>query len=143
MLPRYFRPADFDIVNEYLIAALAVNGVELQRVGDHSIGNFRFQHERFIDEHPPTTLVAGSSNAISSIRRKSEFFLPSSKLLINGFDWQDQHRESLFAPVIKQPSAANMRRDKPLSRCATDQLGLEADASACPNVIADFDVFRQ
>ena len=143
MLPRYFRRADFDIVNEYLVASLAVNGVELQCVGDHPIGNFRFQHKRFIDKHPPTTLVAGRSNAISSIRRKSEVFLSSSKLLINGFDGQDQHRESLFAPVIKKPSAANMRRDKPLSRSATDQLGLEADASACSNVIADFDVFRQ
>ena len=82
MLPRYLRRADFDIVNEYLVASLAVDSVELQHVGDHPIGNFRFQHERFIDKHPPTTFVADRSNAISSIRRKSEVFLSSSKLLI-------------------------------------------------------------
>ena len=44
----------------------AVDGVQLQHVGDHSIGHFRFQHERFIDKHPPDVLRCGPFECDSS-----------------------------------------------------------------------------
>src|SRR5687767_8173875 len=36
-----------------------------------------------------------------------------------------------------------MRRDEPLSIHTADQLGLEADLSACSEVVTDFDIFGQ